>query len=115
MENKDINAADPYSLIVWLHANHKRLILLLAIVLVVGAGIGIFIWHGNQQESQASEALSNLKSPLTGRDSTNAADAAAYLKVASNYPNTTGGARALLIAAGILFDQGKYQQAQEQY
>jgi tetratricopeptide (TPR) repeat protein len=37
------------------------------------------------------------------------------LTVAADYPNTTGGARALLLAGTTLFEQGKYSQAQAEY
>ncbi|MDB6065036.1 MAG: hypothetical protein JWR26_1244 [Pedosphaera sp.] len=115
MENKANNVVDTYSLIAWLHTNQKRVVALAAAVLIVGGGIGMFIWHGNHQETQAADALSNLKSSLLSRESTNAPDPGPYLKLANEYPGTAGGARATLIATGILFDQGKFPEAQAQY
>lgn len=115
MENKANTAVDTFTIIAWLHANQKRVAALAAAILIVGGGIGFYIWNGNHQEAMASEALSNLKSSLLGRDATNSPDPAPYLKVASDYPGTSGAARATLIATGLLFDQGKYAEAQAQY
>ena len=41
--------------------------------------------------------------------------AEAYLKVAAEYPKSRAGARALLVAAGSLFVNGKYEEAKAQF
>ena len=41
--------------------------------------------------------------------------AAAYLKVAADYPKSSAVARALLMAAGSLFSDGKYTEAKAQF
>ncbi len=115
MENEVKQTADFYRLVAWIHANRKRLIWISAAVLIVGAGIGIFNWNKSNREAQANEALSNIKLPASAEESTNAATAEPYLKVANDYPGTSGGARALLMAGGILFDAGKFQEARKQF
>ena len=112
MENEVTQSADFFRLVAWLNANQKRVTWICAAILVVGAGIGIYIWHGNYREAQASEALSNVKLPASAEETLNPASAEPYLKVADEYPGTSGGGRAVLIAGGILFDAGKFDQSQ---
>ena len=115
MENEVKEASDFYHLVAWVHANRKRLIWISAIVVIVGAGIGIYNWNKSNRETQGSEALSNVSPPASAEGSTNAAAAEPYLKVAAEHAGTSGGARALLMAGGILFDAGKYQDARKQF
>lgn len=115
MENEVKQTTDFYRLVAWMHANRKRLIVISAVILIAGAGIGIFNWNKSNREAQANEALSNINPPTNAEGSTNAAAAEPYLKVAADYKGTSGGARALLIAGGILFDAGKFQEAQKRF
>lgn len=115
MEKEVTQTADFYRLVAWMHTNRKRILIISAVVLVVGAGIGIFNWNKSNREAQANEALSNISPPSSAEESTNAAAAEPYLKVAADYKGTSGGARALLIAGGILFDAGKFQDARKRF
>ncbi|HZQ45884.1 MAG TPA: tetratricopeptide repeat protein [Verrucomicrobiae bacterium] len=113
---KDIKqATDFYRVVAWMHTNRTRLIWISAIVLIVGAGIGIYTWNKSNRETQANEALSKVSPPSSAEESTNAAAAEPYLKVAADYPGTKAAARSLLIAGGILFDAGKFQEAQKRF
>ncbi len=84
--------------------------------MAVGVIIGYLVWHRGQQVLQAGNAVTNvafeqlLAAPGTAPDV-----AASYLKVASQYPNTMAGARALLLAAANLYTNGKYPEAQKQF
>ena len=113
MDKEVTQTMDLYHLVVWFDANRKRVISILAAVLIVSAITGAYIWHKNYVETQAGEALSNVKQPTTAEEAAalNATAAQAYLKIADDYPGTRGGARALLIAGGILFDTGKFDQS----
>jgi TolA-binding protein len=53
--------------------------------------------------------------PSTGSAGAPAHRAPDYLKVANQYENTGAGAHALLLAAGDLFTQDQYQEAQNQF
>ncbi len=115
MENEVKQTADFYRLVAWMHTNRKRLLIISAVVLIAGGGIGIYNWNKSNHETQANEALSNINPPSSAEESTNAAAAEPYLKVAAEYKGTSGGARALLIAGGILFEAGKFQEAQKRF
>jgi predicted negative regulator of RcsB-dependent stress response len=117
MDNEVKQTADLYHLVAWMHANRNRLITISIIILVVGAAIGGFIWHKQYVESEAADALSNIKPPTTAQEAAtpNAASAQPYLTVADSFPGTRAAARALLIAGGIQFDAGQFEPAQNTF
>ena len=114
--DKDVKqSADFYGLVAWAHANRKQLIWISAIVVIVGGGIGIYNLYKSNREAEANTALSDIK-PLSDPDEqTNAAAADPYIKVAASYSGTGAAARACLLAGDILFQSGKYQEAQQQF
>jgi tetratricopeptide (TPR) repeat protein len=114
MDNEVKPKADIYSLVAWAHANRQRLIWITAAVVIIGGAIGIYAYHKNSRETEASAALSEINFP-TGERSTNATAAEPYLKVAADYAGTSAAARALLLAGGVLFDAGKYSEARRQF
>jgi outer membrane protein assembly factor BamD (BamD/ComL family) len=114
MEDDVKHTADFYRLVAWAHARRKQLTRIGIGVAVVAAIVGFMVWHKNYNETAASEALAKLKPPLGGeRPAANAADP--YIKVADDFPGTSAGARALLSSGGILFDEGKFKDAQETF
>ena len=117
MEKEAKHDADFYQIITWAHANRQRLMIIAAAVLLVVAGLGFYNWNKNNRGAySANEALSKtIQAPSNAEEATNATRAEAYLKVAANYPGTSAGARALLIAGGVYFDTGKYQDARKQF
>ena len=99
----------------WFEANKKQALWGAGGVLVVGVIVAFFLYRQNEAEVAASEALSNVSVPqMTGAGS-RADMADAYLKVAAAYPKSRAGARALLLAAGSLFMEGKYPEAKAQF
>jgi tetratricopeptide (TPR) repeat protein len=113
MEQKTTEMAAVFKAWAWFDA-HKRQVGWGAGI-VVGAGLLIWIYI-NQTEEKAvkeSEAVANvmIAPAATGRP----VDPAAYLKIANEDPNSSAGTRALLLAAGTLFTEGKYSEAQTQF
>lgn len=102
-------------LIGWAHTNRKPLIRILVTVAIVAAVVGGWIGYKNHREVAGSEALSNIRPQLDARGRPLPVPVEAYLKVADDYAGTTGGARALLIAGGMLFEAGKFTEAQAQF
>jgi len=98
----------------WLEANKTQAAIGAAVLLAVGLVVWIVVWQGHQREVAAGEALSSLAvEQILSPPRPNAAEG--YLKVASQYPKSQAGARALLLAAGSLFADGKYSEAQAQF
>jgi predicted negative regulator of RcsB-dependent stress response len=114
MEDDVKHTADLYRLVAWAHARRKQLIRIGIAVVVVAAVVGFLIWHKSYNETAASEAIAKLKPPF-GTEGTTASSADPYIKVANDYPGTAAGSRALLTAGGILFEAGKFKEAQDTF
>jgi len=98
----------------WFEANKKQAAWGIGILFVVGVVAAYFFWSQAEKQVRAGEALSDVVAKaMSGVGHAEAADA--YLRVAATYPGTAAGARALLEAAGLLFTQGKYTEAQAQF
>jgi TolA-binding protein len=99
----------------WFEANKKQTLWGAGGVLVLGVIVAFVLYQQNEAEVAASEALSNVSVPqMTGAGSRGDM-AEAYLKVAATHPKSSAGARALLLAAGSFFVEGKYAEAQTQF
>jgi TolA-binding protein len=99
----------------WFEANKRQALWGTGIILVVGVIVAFFLYRQNEEEVAASEALSNVSVPQLAGTASRADTAEAYLKVAATYPKSRAGARALLLAAGSLFTEGKYAEAKTQF
>jgi len=98
----------------WFEANKKQVALVSGLVVVVGFLGSYYFWSQNQKQISAGEALSDAiaaASPRSGQS----ASAEAFLKVAAAHSGTSAGSRALLAAGGLLFTQGKYAEAQNEF
>jgi len=99
----------------WFEANMRQTLWGAGIILAVGVIIAFFLYRQNEADVAASEALSNVAMPQVTGGGSRTDTAEAYLKVAATYPKSRAGARALLLAAGSLFVDGKYPEAKTQF
>jgi TolA-binding protein len=98
----------------WFEANKRQTLWGAGAVVVIGLIVSLFVYRQEQAEVTASEALSNATlSQVSGASRTDLAEV--YLKVAANYPGSQAAGRALLLAAGALFAEGKYAEAKTQF
>lgn len=98
----------------WLEANKSQAAIGAVVLVVVGFVVWIVVWQGHQREVAAGEAVSSLAvEQILSPGQPNSAEG--YLKLAAQYPKSQAGARALLLAAGSLFSDGKYSEAQAQF
>jgi TolA-binding protein len=114
MDNDLKHTADFYRLVAWAHARRKQLLWISGSIVAALAIFGLYNWYTNYNETNAAEALTRLKLPLTAEAIT-ASAADSFLKLANDYPGTAAAARALLTAGGINFDLGKFKEAQDQF
>jgi len=98
----------------WFDTYKQQVAIAVGVLAVAALVIWFVIWQRDQKEIEAGAALAQVTtSQLEGA---NKADAApAYLKIANTYPHSVAGARAVLQAAGALFTEGKYPEAQAQF
>lgn len=83
--------------------------------MALGFLVAFFVWHKSEKEVTASEELSNVAVPLLIGSGPRTDVSGAYLKLAASYPQSSAGARALLLGAANLFVEGKYDQAKTQF
>lgn len=114
MESDVTQSALIYKLWVWADRNKKQLLYGLAALVVVGVIVAFWMAHKSETQNDANYALSKLTS-RTANPNAPEPTADALLKVASDYPDTEAAQRALLLAGGDLFAQGKYDVAQAQF
>jgi TolA-binding protein len=99
----------------WFIANKKPTFWGAGVILAAGVIIAYVLYQQSEADIAASEALSNASMPQTSADGSRADNAEAYLKVAASYPKSRAASRALLLAAGNLFVEGKYAEAKTQF
>jgi TolA-binding protein len=98
----------------WVEKNRKQVIIGVSAVAVVGLIIGYSSYARAAKEAAAGEALSQAL--FNGAARNGGADTGAQLlKVATDNSGTQSGAQALLLAAGALFTNGKYAEAQSSF
>lgn len=98
----------------WFELNRKQVAWGAGVVVVAGLVVSYYFWQDSQREVKASLALSEAM--ITGLSGGAAGDlVAAYRRVAAAHPRTAAGARAVLLAAARLFEEGKYSEAQAEF
>ena len=104
-----------YNFLGWLEVNKKRLLVWGGVIAAIAALTAIYIYSQVQKEENASQALSEVRAG-PGPSAPPPQDvAAAYFKVAGDYPGTKAAERAWLQGAGSLFVAGKHADAQKQF
>jgi len=99
-------------LLAWFESNKRQAGYGAVAIVILGLILGYFFYHKNEQQVAAGEALTSASWNLAatgGAGRPGAADA--YLRVASQYPDSIAGARGLLLAGGNLFVEDKYDEA----
>jgi tetratricopeptide (TPR) repeat protein len=114
MQSEVVQLPLGHRLYAWFETNRKQVIWGVGIVAGLVVIILFFNWNKTQQEINASEALSDISAGQVGNPGARPAPQA-YLKVAANYPKSGAGARALLLAAGALYVEGKFPEAKSQF
>lgn len=115
METDVVESLGLHKLLAWYYANRKQVHWGAALVAAAGLIIWFVVWQQEAKQEAASEALSDVAIKQMSGPNSAAAAAEGYLKVANSYPNSTAGEQALLLAAGDLFTEGKYDQARTEF
>ena len=107
----------PFAERAWLWFDtYKRQVAIGAVVAVIaGLVIWFIVWQHEQKQVDAGNAVTQVATAQLEGHSAPAQAADAYLKVAQTYANSIPGSRALLLAAGSLFTEGKFPEAQAQF
>jgi TolA-binding protein len=114
MELQDAPATYLFKLWPWFEANRIRLIWGGGVIVVAAGLISFYSWQRDQKEIAAGKALTQMMSSIP-RNATASQQADLYLKISTEYRDTSGGQRALLQVAAMLFEAGRYADAQAQF
>ena len=114
--NEDVpESSGFYDFLAWLEVNKKRLAMAAAVLIVIGFGIAIVRYVREEKELHASAELLGLRPPLNAGTNAVPVPASSFLDVVNQYAGTEASERASLLAAGALFTEGKYADAQTQF
>jgi len=114
MELQDAPAAYIFKLWPKIEANWIRIALGGGVIVVAAMLISYYSWQRDQKEINAGKALTQFM--MTAPRNVNASQQADnFLKIAGDYQGTSAGQRALLQGAAMLFEAGRYADAQTQF
>jgi predicted negative regulator of RcsB-dependent stress response len=102
------------NLMAWLHYNWKPVAIGAGAVAVLLVGFALHNWNKNQNEAKANAELFAMPS-LVGANNKTEVRAENFQKIADEFPNTSVAQRAELIAAGVLFTDGKFAEAEKEF
>src|SRR5947207_14583439 len=104
-----------HKLLAWFEASRKPALMGIAGVAGIGLIIWLMLWQRQEKQIAAGAGLSDVAAMQMSGATPRSELASAYLKVAGSYPGSSAGARALLMAAGTLFTENKFSEAQAQF
>jgi tetratricopeptide (TPR) repeat protein len=114
MQSETVSLPVSDRLWVWYGTNKNRAIGIALAAIVLAAIIAGVLYARGQKEEKASKELSTLTiSPASPNGKTESPEA--YLKIVEAHPGTSAAERALVLAAGAYFTQGKYSEARTQF
>src|SRR5260221_6692474 len=115
MESEVVQLPLAERLWIWFDTYKRQLVIGVGVLVVAGLVVWFILWQREQKQIDAGTALSQVTTSQLEGTSPKTEAAQAYLNVAKQYPNSISGSRALLMAAGALFTDGKYAEAQAQF
>jgi predicted negative regulator of RcsB-dependent stress response len=101
-----------YNFFGWLHANQKRVLAGVTVVAVISAIVAFAMWRSSAQEAAANQALLDVPSLTGGAPPGDPASAKQLLAISQQYPGTSAGVTAEVLAARELFLGGNYPEAE---
>jgi predicted negative regulator of RcsB-dependent stress response len=99
----------------WLHTNRKRVLAGAVVVAVVAAIVAFVMWNNSEKEASANQALLAVPSLIGAAPPGDPASGKTLLDIGQEYPGTSAGVAAQLLAARELFLGGKYAEAQREF
>jgi predicted negative regulator of RcsB-dependent stress response len=108
MDSNIVSTGQWYSLLGWVDKNRKQIISALVICVIAGVLIGFMTWRSSQRRIEAGQKLSALVADAAGKS----LSVESLTQLATEYTGTDAAARALLMAGGQAFADGKLAEAE---
>ena len=108
MDSNIVSTGQWYSLLGWVDKNRKQIISALVICVIAGVLIGFMTWRSSQRRIEAGQKLSALIADTAGKS----LSVESLTQLATEYDGTDAAARALLMAGGQAFADGKVSEAE---
>lgn len=108
----DSTTLDMYKWMQKMHENRKTVLIIVGVVAAIGLVAGVITWKKSQDEANANAQLFTYV-PMVGNKAP--VPAATLQKIAQDYPDTSAGEQAQLLAASTLFTEGKYADSQREF
>jgi len=108
MDSNIASTGQLYSLLGWVDKNRKQIISTLVICIVAGVFVGYLSWRSSERRIEAGQKLSTLVSEAAGKS----LSVDSLTQLAAEYAGTDAAARALLMAGGQAFADGKIADAE---
>lgn len=99
----------------WFEMNRRSIVTVAGLVCVGVVGLTIFRYQQRSQREEGARQLLTLTPPVGPGATPVAPDAAKLLAVSTQFAGTPAAEQAALLAAGRLFADGKYAEAQAQF
>jgi predicted negative regulator of RcsB-dependent stress response len=104
-----------YRLMAWVNERRKALLIGLGVVAALGVIIGFMAWSKSQRAADAEAKLFDIPVSSSPNAAVMAPTPSAYLNIARDYPNTSAGEYAVLLAAETLFVDGNYAESEREF
>lgn len=115
MSSESRTSTGLYDVWAWAEENRRNVLVGFVALLVVAAALTVYLWRRGQTEIAANTALLQLRVPADAAATSTGPTASEYLSVIDRYRGTEAAERALLLAAGALFTEGKYADARSRF
>jgi TolA-binding protein len=99
----------------WLEVNKQRLFMAAALLGATGIGFAVMQNSRAQKEVEASTMLLKLHVPMNAPTNAPAIPASAFTAVAAEFGGTSASERASFLAAGLIYNEGKYPEAHAEF
>lgn len=106
---------DFYHIANWFNNNRQRVVIGAVVAFVIGAVIAIVVWHNDKTEADANAAIMALPSTFGANANYTHPAASALDQISKEYPGTPAGEHAEILAAGVLFTDAKYADAEQAF
>ena len=104
-----------YNFLDWLYINRKKVAIGAIAAVVVALAVAFMVWKKGHDQAEANNRLFSVPSFISSGARQATPNPSAFLNVAQEYPGTSAGEQAQLLAAESLFLDGRYSDSEREF